>query len=158
MVNVMKKWILATGIVAALAALCAACVNRGDTIAQLNGEWNITLVDGKKPDSKVTPWIGFDIAEKRVYGNLGVNHVIGTLDTEVKPGMIDFSQLGLTRMMGAPEAMEVENRVTEALGKVISYRVTDHGNRVDLYDERGTRVLELQRRTDAQGTGKPSAH
>ncbi len=155
--NVMKKLILMACVATALAALCAACVKRGDTIAQLNGEWSITLVDGKKPDSKVVPWIGFDIAEKRVYGNLGVNHVIGTLDTEAKPGMIDLSQLGLTRMMGAPEDMEVENRVTEALGKVISYRVTDHGNRVDLYNERGTRVLELQRRTDAQETGKPSA-
>ena len=62
-------------------------------------------------------------------------------------------------MMGAPEDMEVENRVTKALGEVISYRVTDRGNRVDLYNERGTRVLELQRRTDtdAQNTGKPSA-
>ncbi len=157
--DVMRKLILVACVATAFAALCAACLKRGDTIAQLNGEWNITLVDGKKPDSKVTPWIGFDIAEKRIYGNLGVNHVIGTLDTEAKPGMIDLSQLGLTRMMGAPEDMEVENRVTEALGKVISYRVTDHGNRVDLYDERGTRVLELQRRrgTEAQETGKPSA-
>ncbi len=153
----MKKLILTACVATVFAALCAACVKRGDTIAQLNGEWNITLVDGKKPNSKVTPWIGFDIAEKRIYGNLGVNHVIGTLDTEVKPGMIDLSQLGLTRMMGAPEDMEVENRVSEALGKVISYRVTDHGNRVNLYDERGTRVLELQRRTEAQENGKPSA-
>lgn len=154
----MKKWILAAGIAAALAALCAACIKRGDTIAQLNGEWNITLVDGMKPDGKVAPWIGFDIAQKRVYGNLGVNHVVGTIDTEAKPGMIDFSQLGLTRMMGAPEAMEVENRVAEALGKVISYKVTDHGSRVDLYNERGTRVLELQRRTDSQAEGaKPAA-
>ncbi len=157
--DVMRKLILVACAATAFAALCAACLKRGDTIAQLGGEWNITLVDGMKPANKVTPWIGFDIAEKRIYGNLGVNHVIGTLDTEAKPGMIDLSQLGLTRMMGAPEDMEVENRVTEALGKVISYRVTDHGNRVDLYDGRGTRVLELQRRTgtEAQETGKPSA-
>ncbi len=157
--DVMRKLILVACAATAFAALCAACLKRGDTIAQLGGEWNITLVDGMKPANKVTPWIGFDIAEKRIYGNLGVNHVIGTLDTEAKPGIIDLSQLGLTRMMGAPEDMEVENRVTEALGKVISYRVTDHGNRVDLYDERGTRVLELQRRrgTEAQETGKPSA-
>ncbi len=145
----MKKWFLAAGIVA---ALCTGCIKRSDTIAQLNGEWVITLVDGTKPDSKITPWIGFDIAQKRLYGNLGVNHVVGTLDTEVKPGMIDFSQLGLTRMMGPSEEMAVEKQVTEALGKVISYRVTDHGNRVDMYDDHGTRVLELQRRNAADDT------
>jgi len=152
--NVMKKLILTLCVATAFAALCVACIKRGDTIAQLDGEWNIILVDGHKPDSQVTPWIGFNIAEKRVYGNLGVNHVIGSLDTEVKPGMIDLSQLGLTRMMGAPEEMEVEDRVTKALGEVISYRVTDHGNRVDMYNERGTRIIELQRRTDTQGAGE----
>ncbi len=155
--NVMKKLILMACVVTAFAALCAACLKRGDTIAQLNGEWNISLVDGMKPANKVTPWIGFDIAEKRIYGNLGVNHVIGTIDTEVKPGMIDLSQLGLTRMMGAPEDMAVEDRISKALSKVISYRVTDHGNRVDLYDERGNKVLVLQRRTALQENEKPSA-
>lgn len=153
MANVMKKWFLMAG---AVAALCTACAKRGDTIAQLNGEWVITLVDGMKPDGKVNPWIGFDIAQKRLYGNLGVNHVVGTLDTEVKPGMIDFSQLGLTRMMGSPEEMEVEKQVAEALGKVIAYRVTDHGGRVYMYDDHGTRVLELQRRNTAGDAGKTS--
>lgn len=153
MANAMKKWFL---MAVAVAALCTACAKRGDTIAQLDGQWAITLVDGMKPDGKVTPWIGFDIAQKRLYGNLGVNRVVGTLDTEVKPGMIDFSQLGLTRMMGSPEEMAVEKRVTEALAKVIAYRVTDHGTRVYMYDDHGTRVLELQRRSTADDAADPS--
>ena len=46
------------------------------------------------------PFIGFDVAQKRIYGNSGCNRMMGSFEADsLKPGTLKFGQIGSTRMM-----------------------------------------------------------
>ena len=133
-----------------MAALCAGAAMTGCAGSKkavesvnLNGEWNIVEVEGKKLTAEELPFIGLETAEKRVYGNAGCNRIIGTYEADsLKPGFIHFNQLGTTRMM-CPD-METERVVTEALNKVAGYTGTEAG--VALTDAEGKELVILQKR------------
>lgn len=90
-----------------------------------NGEWNIIEVNGSAivpAENQELPFIGFDTATGKVYGNSGCNRMMGSIDLNSKPGTIDMSRLGSTRM-ACPD-MTTEQNVLNALGQVKSYKKT----------------------------------
>lgn len=101
---------------AAMALALASCgAGKQATIADLGGEWVITSADGNTLNAETTPFIGINAADGTVYGSTGCNNLVGTLDKNQKPGTVDFSQLGSTRMMCAD--MTSERIVMDMLNK-----------------------------------------
>lgn len=93
------------------------------SLSSLNGEWNIIEVNGSAivpAENQELPFIGFDTATGKVYGNSGCNRMMGSIDLNSKPGTIDMSRLGSTRM-ACPD-MTTEQNVLNALGQVKSYK------------------------------------
>lgn len=96
-------------------ALASCGAGKQATIADLGGEWVITSADGNTLNAETTPFIGINAADGTVYGSTGCNNLVGTLDKNQKPGTVDFSQLGSTRMMCAD--MTSERIVMDMLNK-----------------------------------------
>lgn len=113
-------------------------------ISKMEGEWNIIEVNGTalqhRPGSQ-QPYIGFDVASKRVYGNSGCNHIMAELSS--KSGVIDFGNMAST-MMACPD-METEDKVRSALGQVCSFKKAGK-DMVTLYDASKNPVVLLQKR------------
>ena len=69
------------------AAVCAALFlgscGSGKTALKpeaLNGDWNITTVNGRPATAEKQPFIGLDIQEKRLYGCAGCNRIMGSFE------------------------------------------------------------------------------
>lgn len=140
----MKKVMFSLG----MAALLLSCgsVKNAVTVSDLDGEWNIIEINGTAvvpaPDQPF-PFIGFSMADGRVYGNSGCNRLMGSIDLNVKPGEIDLGQLGSTRMM-CPD-MTLERNVLSALSQVKKYRKLSDGN-MALCGSSKRPILVLQRK------------
>lgn len=120
---------------------------KATALGTLAGEWNITSVQGEKPEEGTNPFLGFDLDEKHVYGNSGCNLLSGELRAETKkPGKLQLGNMASTRMM-CPD-MKTEQRVLAALNKVAGYEQA--GNEVRLTDAQGKVLLTLVKR--ASGT------
>ena len=67
------------------------------SLSSLNGEWNIIEVNGSAivpAENQELPFIGFDTATGKVYGNSGCNRMMGSIDLNSKPGTIDMEPIG----------------------------------------------------------------
>lgn len=116
------------------------------TLNDIEGEWNIVEVSGETLDtskSETKPFIGFDIAERRVYGCSGCNRMMHRLDENAKAGTIDLENMASTMMM-CPD-MDTERKVLDALTKAKSYRKAGK-NKVELCDANGMRVALLTKK------------
>lgn len=136
-----KKYLAA----AAFACVLMSCGSGKNTVAvvDFSGEWNIVEVNGEKVSAENTPYLGFDKAAHRLYGNAGCNRLMGTFDVDtLNAGKISFGQVGATRMM-CPD-MKVEQSVLEALNKVAGYE--EVGENVVLNDADGKSLILLQKR------------
>lgn len=119
------------------------------TLASLNGEWNIVEVDGQKTSMEEKPFIGFEVAEKRIYGNSGCNRMMGSFEADsLKPGLLSFGQIGSTRMM-CPD-MKIEDMILGALNKVKSYQtVSDSPEVIALCADNGEKLMLLEKKIEA---------
>ena len=117
----MKKLVLKMMAVCA-GALIVSCGSGKNmlSVSSLDGEWNITEVDGQKISTERMPFIGFDVAQKRIYGNSGCNRMMGTFDVNAKPGSLELGAMASTRMM-CPD-MTTEKNVLSALAQVKGYK------------------------------------
>lgn len=130
----MKKLIAMAMILAA--GLLALSCNSGS----LDGKWNISAVNGEAVKTvEKTPFLQFNEAESRIHGCFGVNTVNG--DYTFEDGKLSIGNLMMTMMAGVPQDMEVENKVREAAGTVVSAKVK--GNKLSLFDADGKEVLTL---------------
>lgn len=120
----MKKVLLSICMVSAVFAMSSCgSTKEAASLSSLNGEWNIIEVNGSAivpAENQELPFIGFDTATGKVYGNSGCNRMMGSMDLNSKPGTIDMSRLGSTRM-ACPD-MTTEQNVLNALGQVKSYK------------------------------------
>ncbi|WP_455674228.1 META domain-containing protein [Phocaeicola sp.] len=143
----MKKVVFRLALLCAGALIVTSCGGGKNmlTLSSLNGEWNITEVDGQKISAGKAPFIGFDVAQKRIYGNSGCNRMMGTFEADsLKPGVLSFGQIGSTRMM-CPD-MKTEQSVLGALGKVKSYEtVSDEPEVIALCAADGQQVMKLEK-------------
>lgn len=129
---------------AAMALALASCgAGKQATIADLGGEWVITSADGNTLNAETTPFIGINAADGTVYGSTGCNNLVGTLDKNQKPGTVDFSQLGSTRMMCAD--MTSERIVMDMINKAKGYKFNGKSE-LQLTDAQGNVVALLQKR------------
>lgn len=145
----MKKVIGKLAVVCAGALVATSCGSgkQALSLSSLNGEWNITEVDGRKLAAEEPPFIGFDVDQKRIYGNSGCNRMMGTFEADsLKPGVLSFGQIGSTRMM-CPD-METETAVLGALEKVKKYETLSAGQPevIALSTEDGQQLLKLEKR------------
>ena len=98
-------------------------------------------MDEIEKEVEKTPFLEFNVEEKKVHGNAGCNIVNGgILQEEGQPASLGFDKL-LSTMMAGP-GMTLEGKVLEALGKVKSFVVKDEHTAV-LLDENGAEALTL---------------
>lgn len=112
------------------------------TLASLQGEWLIKTVEGA-PVGKAekTPFIGFNVAEGQVYGNVGCNNISGGLkEDEKNPATLDLSTLATTMMM-CPD-MDTETTILKALGMVKTFKLTG-SDTLSFLNGNGAEVMTL---------------
>ena len=124
----------------------AACgSNKNTSVEALQGEWAVVELNGTAVNDSLEnkPFLGFEVAEKRLYGNSGCNNLIGTLQTDsLKAGSLSFGSVGSTMMM-CPD-MTTEKAMLEALSKVQGFAVAE--NVLTLTDAEGKEVIELKKK------------
>ncbi len=132
--------------IGALAASCSTTQNVTDVQA-LDGEWNIVSVEGKPvvlTDGMDIPVIRFDTADGTISGNLSCNRMMGSFDVKAKPGTLDLSGIGATKML-CPD-MTVEDNILSAFGKVKGYEMAPDSTML-LIDAEKAPVITLERPT-----------
>lgn len=141
----MKKTVFKVAALLFAGMMATACGSGKQAVqpVDLNGEWNIVTVNGDTVNAANAPFIGLDMAEKRVYGNAGCNRMTGSFEADsLHPGKIQFGQIGTTRMM-CPD-MDTESKVLQALSNVKGYSGTEQG--LSLTDAEGKTLLTLEKR------------
>ncbi len=109
----------------------------------LNGNWQVTSVDGKKIDDEEAN-IFIDIAELKVHGNTGCNFFNGELYIDPqRSNAIDFSNMGVTRM--ACPKQDQERAMLVALEETASAVAGKNGDTVLLFNKTGRELLTLKR-------------
>lgn len=109
----------------------------------LEGEWNVTAVNGKAVQAEQLPYVGFAAEDNRVYGNAGCNFISGTYRVKGKTSKIQLGHMAST-MMACPN-MELEQSVLEALNGVERIDVTD-ADHLLLQDGGKNTLLQLEKR------------
>lgn len=114
-------------------------------VSSLNGEWRVISIKGSPVGkSETEPFIGFDINEKRIYGNAGCNNINGSYSQEEsKPLSLRFGQV-ISTMMACPD-MDTEAAMLKALDQVKSFKF-DGKDKVELYGEKNDLLFSLARR------------
>lgn len=149
----MRKLILSF-VFAAGSLLMVSCGSSKQTVplSALSGEWNFVKVNGKAVSSVngATPFIGFDIAQGRIYGNSGCNRIMGTFSANsAKSGVLSFGSIAGTRM-ACPD-MTTEQSILNALGEVKSYKKVDGKDlAIALCDSKGNSLVILEKGVQAQ--------
>ena len=103
---------------AALAMSSCRSVEKAIPLSSINGEWNIIEINGSKVTSGESRTL--DTATGRVSGSSGCNRMMGSFDVNAKPGSLELSAMGSTRMM-CPD-MTTERNVLSALAQVKGYK------------------------------------
>lgn len=108
------------------------------------GEWDVTSLRGESitPDDK-TPFIGFRVAEKQIYGFTGCNRITGTADFDLMAtGVADFSKMGTTRMACADDKYE-----TKFLGALAEATKIELGyTHFSLLNDEGHTLIRFEKR------------
>lgn len=109
----------------------------------LNGNWQVTAINGKKIEDEEAN-IFIDIAELKVHGNTGCNFFNGSLYIDPsKSNAIDFSGIVSTRM--ACPKMQQEQAFLLALEETDAAIAGKNGDTVLLMDSKGKEVLTLKK-------------
>ena len=121
---------------------CGSSKSVLDTVA-LNGDWNITTVNGELASGDKQPFLSLNVQEKQVYGCAGCNRISGDIELN-EQGNISFGQIGSTRML-CPN-MGTERAILLALNDVKKYTGTE--TELELTNEDGKVLLTLVKRPD----------
>ena len=147
----MKKVLLSICMVSAVFAMSSCgSTKEAASLSSLNGEWNIIEVNGSAivpAENQELPFIGFDTATGKVYGNSGCNRMMGSIDLNSKPGTIDMSRLGSTRM-ACPD-MSGERELLQALDKVVRFDAEGEVkpvNKIALYGTDNTKLMVIEKK------------
>lgn len=109
----------------------------------LNGNWQVTSIDGK-PVNDDEANVFFDIRELKIHGNTGCNFFNGVIYIDPnRSNAIDFSNMGMTRM-ACPKS-EQEQAMMLSLEETASAISGNNGNTALLLDQKGREVMTLKR-------------
>lgn len=133
-------FIATTGV--ALLTSCQA-TRHATSSSMIEGEWNITEVNGAAVKAHPGPYVGFNTQENRVYGNSGCNRISGSFDFKGKKGQIELGQM-LSTMMACPN-MELEQSILQALNSVERIKSLDKEH-LALCDKDKKPLLQMERR------------
>lgn len=127
----------------AISVLFTSCHTAKEAVNanDLDGEWNVTEINGQAVKAESQPFIGFDAQNGRVYGYTGCNRLMGAL-TLSKPNKIELGQMAST-LMACPD-MENERLILNALASVKSLKCS--GKTLELYGADKEPVMLLQKR------------
>ena len=108
--------------------LLMSCATSKNTLAfsELNGEWNIIEIEGNvvvPADHQPFPYVGFDTATGRLYGNSGCNRMMSSIAPGGTVEELVIGPVAGTRM--ACKDMELEQNVLQAMAKVKRYKKID---------------------------------
>lgn len=116
------------------------------SLSALDGEWRIVKINGKSvktPEGETEPFLGFNSADKRIYGSTGCNRLTGGLNADGQTGTIDFGATGCTRMMC--HDMETEQQVLDALKDIRTFGVKG-GSTLVMSGDGDKTVMELKKK------------
>lgn len=141
----MKKFMMYALLIPAMAVSFWSCSNSKTNVQQLEGKWNITEVNGEAISTQEnTPFMEFNMAEKKIHGNAGCNIFNTSLETDAN----DISALkiaqGMSTMMACPD-METESKILQAMTTVRSVKAGTDANQMLLVDEAGKTVFVLSK-------------
>lgn len=127
---------------AAVAMAFSSCSSvNGLTPEKLSGEWNVTLLEGESiTPAENTPFVGFDLSRKRLYGFTGCNRIMGEADINAMiEGKADFTKVSTT-MMACPDD-KYERKFLSAFSRV--KKAVAGKSVIKLVDADGNTVMEL---------------
>jgi len=109
----------------------------------LNGNWQVTSIDGKTiKDDECNIFI--DIAELKTHGNTGCNYFNGDIYIDpARTNAIDFSKMGVTRM-ACPKTKQ-ETAMLVALEEATTAIAGKNENTVLILDRKGNQRMTLKR-------------
>ena len=141
----MKKFMMYALLIPAMAVSFWSCSNSKTNVQQLEGKWNITEVNGEAISTQEnTPFMEFNMAEKKIHGNAGCNIFNTSLETDAN----DISALkiaqGMSTMMACPN-METESKILQAMTTVCAVKAGTDANQMLLVDEAGKTVFVLSK-------------
>lgn len=141
----MKKFMMYALLIPAMAVSFWSCSNSKTNVQQLEGKWNITEVNGEAISTQEnTPFMEFNMAEKKIHGNAGCNIFNTSLETDAN----DISALkiaqGISTMMACPD-METESKILQAMTTVRAVKAGTDANQMLLVDEAGKTVFVLSK-------------
>lgn len=141
----MKKFMMYALLIPAMAVSFWSCSNSKTNVQQLEGKWNITEVNGESISTQEnTPFMEFNMAEKKIHGNAGCNIFNTSLETDAN----DISALkiaqGMSTMMACPD-METESKILQAMTTVRAVKAGADANQMLLVDEAGKTVFVLSK-------------
>lgn len=116
------------------------------SVFSLNGDWNIIEINGTAVNTvkgQGEPYITFEAATGKLSGNSGCNRMMGSFDVNARPGVLDMSSIGSTRMMC--DDMTTETNVLNALKNVTGFRKADN-DRMALTNSSDRPVIILEPR------------
>ncbi len=96
--------------------------------------------DAIRADSKgKKPYLVLDSKSRRVSGNGGCNRLTGKY--EAKANRVTFGEMAST-MLTCPTGMDTEQAFTQALEKVMTWKIT--GQELDLFDSSGKSLARFE--------------
>lgn len=145
----MRKSFLAGCIAFFLIALAGCKTQKAMTNLQgLEGEWNLTELNGNAPTSEqFKQFIVFDTEQKRYTGNAGCNRMSGTFEyNKSEPTKIRIAKPMTTRM--ACPKLEAEYEFVSALEEIVRFEVMpkEQGTQIAFYDKNDTRIVVIQKK------------
>ncbi|MEG1587379.1 MAG: META domain-containing protein, partial [Bacteroidales bacterium] len=117
--------------------------------ATLMGDWNILTLNGViVPQTEETPYLTFNMNDKRLAGMTGCNRVMGDIMLDpADASKISFDRMGSTKMMCHNDSLE--RAVLAALANVKSFatipcKATKDAHCIAFYDANKTEIMTLQ--------------
>ena len=113
------------------------------TPEQLEGEWTVSIVNGEKVTGDERPFIYFETAQSRFYGNGGCNVINGSFE-------LDGNKLVFTDMLSSMRMCEnapFEYQINYALSQAATCKIVQKGNEtyLSLFDSAKTQIMELRK-------------
>ena len=141
----MKKFMMYALLIPAMAVSFWSCSNSKTNVQQLEGKWNITEVNGEAISTQEnTPFMEFNMAEKKIHGNAGCNIFNTSLETDANDTSAPKIAQGMSTMMACPD-METESKILQAMTTVRAVKAGTDANQMLLVDEAGKTVFVLSK-------------
>ena len=141
----MKKFFISASLFGSLLFCMSSCRSSREVLnlSALNGPWEITEINGAAIVTNTkTPTLFFDATKGKITGFTGCNKIMGSFETNSKPGQIDLSNLGSTRM-ACPD-MTTERNVLNTLALVKKYMQIENNN-IALCNEQNRPIMILEK-------------